>query len=113
MTKQKLKNKLLKRAQFATKLLSYVPFIRMVAINGSLASGKINDDSDIDFFLISENKHLWTARFFAIGILTFFNLRAKGKRHEHKVCLNHILSNFDYKISFKSLFSISSVNLPI
>lgn len=105
MTKNELKQKLLKRAKFAAKVLSYVPFVRMVSINGSLATGNIKPNSDIDFFIICEKQYLWTARFFTVGVLSFLRLRAKGKSHNHKICLNHFLSSKNYSIGFKNRYN--------
>lgn len=105
ISKTVLKKKLLKRAKLAARILAYVPFIRMISINGSLATGNIKSDSDIDFFIITEKSHLWTTRFFTVGILSLLRLRAKGTNHNHKICLNHFLSNQNLSLSFKNRYN--------
>jgi predicted nucleotidyltransferase len=105
MTKKQFEKKLIKKAQFATKILKNIPFVRMIAINGSLASGKTNKNSDIDFFLIVEKGHLWTARFLVIAILDIFRLRAKEKNQERRICINHILSNAKYILKLKNQYN--------
>lgn len=100
-----IKKQLLKRARFGSFLLSFVPFIKMIAVSGSLAEGSVNKNSDIDFFIITEKNHLWTVRFLSILILDLFCLRAKGSKHRGKICLNHFLSSSTYLLTPKTKYN--------
>lgn len=91
--KNNLEKKLWSRAKFATHIICQVPFVRMISVNGSLANKKIHKDSDIDFFIITEKKRLWTVRFLVFFLLDLFFLRAKHTKHKGRICLNHFLSN--------------------
>lgn len=45
--------------------LSTLPFVRMVAVTGSLAPGNPHQAADIDFMFVTEGGRLWTVRVFA------------------------------------------------
>ncbi len=42
--------------------LAFVPFVRMVAVCGSQAAGNASPDSDVDFFLVTAPRRLWTVQ---------------------------------------------------
>ena len=45
--------------------LRWVPFLRMVALSGSQAAGNSQQDSDLDFFILTEPRRLWIVQFCA------------------------------------------------
>jgi len=51
--------------------LRWVPFLRMVALSGSQAAGNAQQDSDLDFFILTEPKRLWIVQLCA-GLLRHF-----------------------------------------
>jgi predicted nucleotidyltransferase len=64
-----------KKARRAATLLQLAPFIRFVAVTGSLGRGETKPDSDVDLFIVTERKHLYTARAFALTILKYTGQR--------------------------------------
>lgn len=80
------------RAIWAIKLLSFVPFIKMVGVNGSLAAGKQKSSSDIDFLIIAQSGRIWTARFFSVVILKLFELYRTPLKSKGKICPNTFLT---------------------
>ncbi|EKD57015.1 MAG: hypothetical protein ACD_58C00025G0002 [uncultured bacterium] len=88
-----------KKAVRVALVLSCIPFTRMIAINGSLASGKITKNSDIDFFIITQQNRLWLTRLLITLILDLGLLRAKKNSHRGKICLNHLLTNEKYLLN--------------
>lgn len=94
-----LEEKYLKRAKITAHILKFIPFVRMIAINGSLANGKITKNSDIDFFIITEKNRLWLVRLLVTIVLDLGFLRAKKNKHRGKICLNHFLTNENYLLS--------------
>lgn len=78
-------------AQKAARLLSGVPFIKLVAICNSLGFGSAEEKSDIDFFIITGKGRLWTVRFFCNLILRLFNLRTYGSKTTDRICLSFFI----------------------
>jgi hypothetical protein len=48
------------------QILGLLPFVRMVALTGSLAVGNISENEDFDYMLVTEPGRLWTARAFVL-----------------------------------------------
>jgi len=84
----KYQKKYLRRAKIVASLLSLVPFVRGVFLNGSLAQGKANQDSDIDFLIVVRKNRLYSGRFFATGLVHLTGLRRYGKEIAGRICLN-------------------------
>lgn len=88
------------RAILAAKILSYIPFIKMVAIVNSLAFFNCDEKSDIDFLVISQKEKIWTVRFLSTVLMHFFGLRRHNKKIAKRICLSFYLSedklNVDY-----------------
>ena len=59
--------KAFKRAMFYGRILGSLPFIRMVALTGSLAMLNLSKNRDMDFMLVAKPGHVWTARAFALA----------------------------------------------
>lgn len=84
----------LKKIQIArevSKLLKRIPFIKMVAITGSLSMFNAKDSSDIDLIVVTKKGRLWTTRLLSILLLVLhgFKVRRWGdKNEENKICIN-------------------------
>lgn len=58
--------KVFERAMFYGRILGALPFVRMVALTGSLAMLNLSKNPDMDFMLVTAHRRVWTARAFAI-----------------------------------------------
>ena len=75
----------MKTAQKAAKLLAAFPFIKGIAVSGSLSKNFADKDSDIDFFIVTAANRLWVAR-------TFMHLYKKFTfliGRQHWFCMNY------------------------
>ncbi|MEI6498404.1 MAG: nucleotidyltransferase domain-containing protein [bacterium] len=92
---------LLKRARFYLKFLQYLPFVRAILLNGSLASGKARRQSDIDILVVAKDGRIFTARFFVNIILIILGAKRssnESKSHAGKFCPNHFLTSSYLKL---------------
>lgn len=84
--REKDSKKIFSRAMLYGKIIGKFPFIRMVALTGSLAVQNLSNAIDIDFMLITKPNRLWLARAFAV---TFGRImRLLGDR----ICINLLIS---------------------
>ena len=68
------------------RIMGSLPFIRMVALTGSLAVLTVSKTDDFDYMLVAAPGRVWTARAFALFINRF------AKRFGHTICPNLIVS---------------------
>lgn len=80
------------RAVRYARLLSIVPFVRFVGLNGSLACGCSSKKSDIDLLVVARAGRIYTVRFFATVVLALTPWRRRPNNVAGKICLNCFLS---------------------
>lgn len=73
--------------------LRFVPFIRMIAISGSIGYFNVKEDSDIDIFIIIKDGHVWFTRFFITLFTHLLSKRRHGKKIKNRICLNFYISD--------------------
>lgn len=78
------------RARRVIRLLTFLPFIRMIAVVNTLAISHSRDASDIDLFIVTTAKRVWTARFWSAVALKLLRLRPEEARRDG-VCLSFFI----------------------
>ena len=95
--------------------LSIAPFVRLVGVNGSVARGKADKDSDIDFLVVAKSGRIWTVRFLVSGIVWAMGLLRGPNERAGKVCLNCFLTdkslNIDPKNEERKKVALSNLTL--
>ncbi len=92
-----------KATQIAT-FISKFPFIRGVAISGSLSKGFFDKTSDFDFFIITKAKRVWITRTFIAIYKRLFLLNS------HKeFCVNYFVSTDTLEIEEKNRFTATEI----
>jgi len=79
---------LMKEARVSVKLLSLIPWLKMVAVTGAVASYNAIKDDDVDVFIVSEKNRLWITRFFVFLILKSGGKYAQKGEDNRKFCCN-------------------------
>ncbi len=69
-----------------------IPFVRGVALAGSQAFGVLRAESDIDLFIITDQRYLWLPRTLITGYFQIFGVRRHGALIKNRFCLNHYLA---------------------
>src|SRR5476651_1607174 len=89
---------LIKIAQRVSNILIRIPYVKGIAISGSLSKNYADDDSDIDLFIITSKNRLWIARtlMHCVKKLSFlFN-------KQHYFCMNYYVDESQLEIAEKN-----------
>ncbi|MCF7811996.1 nucleotidyltransferase domain-containing protein [Candidatus Gracilibacteria bacterium] len=107
--KQKLK------AKKYARILGMLPGVRALFLSGSLAQGRGNENSDIDFFIIAREGQIWTARFFVFLTLGITSQLRREKNTAGKICPNHFITDQHLKIRERDAYSahLFTHNIPL
>ncbi|HET9948939.1 MAG TPA: hypothetical protein VFQ22_08465, partial [Longimicrobiales bacterium] len=86
------------RALAFAALLSRLPFVRMVAVTGSLAWDNVSDHADADFMIVTEPGRVWLVRWLAAALRR--SLMSTGL----KLCANYVLSERTLALSDRDVY---------
>jgi hypothetical protein len=96
---------MLKKAERAATVIAAFPFVKGVAVSGSLSKKFADEEADIDFFIITDANRLWIARTFLhlFKKITFlFNLQ------DH-FCMNYFIDEANACILEKNIYTATEV----
>jgi hypothetical protein len=100
--REALSRELLDRDRRILALVSAMPFVRMVALSGSLAHLNAEGSADLDLFVITAPHRVWSVTVAVLLLSRLFGWR----RH---LCLNYVVSELALKITPKDLFSANQI----
>ena len=100
---------LIKLAGKVGDLLIRFPFVRGIAISGSLSKNFADDDSDVDLFIITEKNRLWIAR----TLMHCFKKLAFLVNREHLFCMNYYIDLEQLEIVEKNIYTATEVGTLI
>jgi len=83
-------DKLSSAANFASLLTKAVPFVRTVAVTGSVAYGSAAKWDDIDLFIVTERKRLWISAFLTLILVRLDKLLSLRAPHLSLFCLSYV-----------------------
>lgn len=86
-------------ARWYGRLIAQLPFVRMVAVTGSLAWDNVVADGDLDYLIVTEPDRLWVARWM-IAVLT-----ETVRRWGVPLCPNYILSERALALTDRNLYT--------
>jgi len=80
------KNSILKYkiAERVVKWLRFVPFVRMIAVTGTLGMKNCEKDSDIDFFVVLKKGRIFTGRLLVTSLVHILGKRRYGNKIKNK-----------------------------
>jgi hypothetical protein len=84
------------------RLVTMLPFVRLVALSGSIAHLNLERGGDLDLFIVTRGARVWST---AVGVV----LLAKLLRRRATVCANFIIADTALAFAQQDLFSASQV----
>jgi hypothetical protein len=97
-----------KQLKIAKKIAAFLvrfPFIKGVAISGSLSKNVAYEGSDIDFFIITKENRLWLSKLFFTGLIKCAALFGLSKWF----CLNYIIDEKSLEVPEKNIFTATEI----
>src|SRR6185436_14110695 len=93
--------KLIPRAYSIGRFLCRFPFVKAIAISGSLSKDFADENADIDFFIITKANRLWIAR----TMMHLFKKLTFITGHQHYFCMNYYIDEEALMIQEKNIFT--------
>ena len=96
---------LIQKARKISSFLYWFPFVRGIGISGSLSKNYADENTDIDFFIITQANRLWIARTFMhmFKKLTFLVGR------QHWFCMNYYVDEYAMQVHEQNIFTATEV----
>ena len=88
--------------RLALRLICALPFTRLVALSGSVAHRNLEPNGDLDLFIVTRGKRVWTVTV-ALLVLT------KLLRRRRSVCANFVLADTHLALDQRDLFTANQV----
>lgn len=102
---EKVSVRKLRGMQRLTRILLYVPYLRMIGVTGSLAMKNGERGSDWDMFVVMRSGKIWIGRTILTLFLHSIGKRRHGKKISNRACLNYFVTEESLEIVTKDLFS--------
>jgi hypothetical protein len=96
---------MLKKAEKAAYLISAFPFVKGVAISGSLSKYFADDKTDIDFFIVTASNRLWIAR----TLLHIFKKFTFLFKMQDLFCMNYFIDEAEPLIVEKNIYTATEI----
>ena len=100
--------KALLKAKERASFIAKFPFVEAVGVSGSLSKGYYDNESDIDFFVITKNNKLWICRTFLMFYKKIFLLNSRKY-----FCVNYFISSEQLEIEEKNRFTATELKTLI
>ena len=81
------------------RVIARLPFVRMVAVTGSLAMNNVDRDPDIDYFIVTGHGRLWMVRAMALAVARL--AAVQGVR----LCPNYLVSEDALDLPQRTLYA--------
>lgn len=96
---------MLKKAEQSAALIASFPFVKGVAVSGSLSKKFADEDADIDFFIITAANRLWLAR----TLLHLFKKITFLFNKQDLYCMNYFIDEAEPAILEKNIYTATEV----
>jgi len=105
LERNKIAEQKFKTTRRIVKWLRLVPFVRMVAVTGTLAMKNTKRKSDLDLLIVLEHGHIFTGRTLVTGLVHLLGARRYKNKIADRICLNFFITDKSLEINLQDLFS--------
>ena len=91
-----------KRAARYGRVIAGLPFVKMVAVSGSLAVNAADEHADVDYFVVTEDDRVWTARALIIGVVKVARI---GRHRRATLCPNYLIGESNLRLTDRDRFT--------
>ncbi len=102
--KEELAQNIKSIAQKNAKIIAKLPYNLCVCISGSLSKGVMDEDGDIDYFIIAKPNRIWISK----SILKLYKKIFLKNSKDH-FCINYIITTDQLEIKEKNLFTATEI----
>ncbi len=92
LRRQKWTKRKIIKAKFISAFFYFIPWIKMIAIGNMIGEGNLKNNSDIDFFIITQKNRIWLSRMFTNAITTILRIRPSQNKMRDTICLSFFIS---------------------
>lgn len=96
--------KVMPRALRRSRLIARFPFVRGVALSGTISKGVFARGDDVDFFLITTPGRLWICRVLLMAFKKAFLLNSR-----RTFCINYLVTEDNLEVPDHNLFTATEV----
>ena len=88
--REKISRDKIKDSEKIIKVISRIPWVKMVGLTGDLSYGNGTDTSDVDLMVITDVERMWLTRLITFSFLEIFGIKMKGGpyRAGTRICIN-------------------------
>jgi hypothetical protein len=103
--REKLSGEKLRRMRRLARVMSFLPYVRMIAATGSLGFKHGKKESDWDMLIVFQPGKMWIARTLLTGFLQAIGKRRHGTKITDRACLNYFVTEDNLEILVQDLYS--------
>jgi len=94
-------HKLLATVPRYVHIIASFPFVRGIAVSGSLSKLSASEHADIDYFIVTAHNRLWITR----TLLHLFKKLTFLTGHQHSFCMNYFVDEAGLELPFRNEFT--------
>src|SRR5262249_52075783 len=84
------------------RIICSLPYVRMVALSGSIAHLNLEGSGDLDLFIVTRGRHVWSV---TVAVL----ILAKLLRKRRLLCANFVIADDRLSLDQQDLFTASQI----
>ncbi len=92
------------RALRRSRLIARFPFVRGVALSGTISKGVFAEGDDVDFFVVTAPGRLWICRVLLMGFKKVFLFNSR-----RTFCINYLVTEDHLKVPDQNVFTATEI----